>query len=80
MYPMGNKVTIRSLKTGKQAFLAGHENLVSALCISLHGNFLASGQVTHHGFKVIALLVEAVRVNEYGVSSSNYLVARRQWS
>ncbi|XP_031845942.1 cilia- and flagella-associated protein 52 isoform X2 [Nomia melanderi] len=56
VYPMGNKVTIRSLKTGKQAFLAGHGNLISALCISLRGNFLASGQVTHHGFKAMVII------------------------
>ncbi|XP_076292526.1 cilia- and flagella-associated protein 52 [Lasioglossum baleicum] len=53
---MGNKVTIKSLKTGKQSFLAGHKNIVSALCVSPQGNFLASGQVTHHGFKAMVII------------------------
>ncbi|XP_076648661.1 cilia- and flagella-associated protein 52 isoform X2 [Halictus rubicundus] len=56
VYPMGNKVTIKNLKTGKQTFLAGHKNIVSALCVSPRGNFLASGQVTHHGFKAMVII------------------------
>ena len=55
MYPMGNKITIKHIKTSEQFFLTGHKNFVSALCISPSGELIASGQINHHGFKVIHL-------------------------
>nr|XP_033335885.1 cilia- and flagella-associated protein 52 [Megalopta genalis] len=56
VYPMGNKVAIKNLKTKEQTFLTGHKNLVSALCVSPRGHLLASGQVTHHGFKAMVII------------------------
>lgn len=53
VYPMGNKVTVKHIKTGEQFFFVGHKNFVSTLCISSSGDLIASGQVNHHGFKVI---------------------------
>nr|XP_012144805.1 PREDICTED: cilia- and flagella-associated protein 52 isoform X1 [Megachile rotundata] len=53
---MGNKVTIKNAKTGEQFFLAGHTNFVSAMCISPKGNFVASGQVNHYGFKAMVII------------------------
>ncbi|KZC13749.1 WD repeat-containing protein 16 [Dufourea novaeangliae] len=53
---MGNKVTMKNIETTEQTFLAGHTNLVSALCISPCGNFIASGQVAHHGFKAMVII------------------------
>ncbi|KAF3421546.1 hypothetical protein E2986_01513 [Frieseomelitta varia] len=53
VYPMGNKITIKHIKTSEQFFLTGHKNFVSALCISPSGQLIASGQINHHGFKVL---------------------------
>lgn len=50
---MGNKITIKHIKTSEQFFLTGHKNFVSALCISPSGELIASGQINHHGFKVM---------------------------
>ncbi|XP_031370083.1 cilia- and flagella-associated protein 52 isoform X3 [Apis dorsata] len=56
VYPMGNKVTVKHVKTGEQFFFAGHKNFVSALCISSSGDLIASGQVNHHGFKAMVII------------------------
>ena len=40
------------MNTKKQEFLTGHTNNVSCLAVSKSGRYLASGQVTHMGFKV----------------------------
>ncbi|XP_034191821.2 cilia- and flagella-associated protein 52 isoform X2 [Osmia lignaria lignaria] len=53
---MGNKVAVKNLKTNEQFFLAGHKNVVSALCVSPNGNLLASGQVNHYGFKAMVII------------------------
>lgn len=52
VYPMGNKVTIKHIDSGKQIFLSGHTNLISTICISPCGNYIASGQINFLGFKV----------------------------
>ncbi|XP_043599667.1 cilia- and flagella-associated protein 52 isoform X3 [Bombus pyrosoma] len=56
VYPMGNKITIKHVKTGEQFFLTGHKNFVSALCISSSGDLIASGQINHHGFKAMVII------------------------
>ena len=40
------------MNTKKQEFLTGHTNNVSCLAVSKSGRYLASGQITHMGFKV----------------------------
>ncbi|KAG5310590.1 CFA52 protein, partial [Acromyrmex insinuator] len=52
LYPMGYKVVIRNIETGEQRFLSGHTNNVSTLCVSPCGEYVASGQNNHLGFKV----------------------------
>ena len=52
-------VTIHNLQelgSKKQHFLEGHSNMVSCLACSPSGSLLASGQITHMGFKVIFIL------------------------
>ncbi|XP_043524972.1 cilia- and flagella-associated protein 52 [Frieseomelitta varia] len=56
VYPMGNKITIKHIKTSEQFFLTGHKNFVSALCISPSGQLIASGQINHHGFKAMVII------------------------
>lgn len=53
IYSMGNKITIKNLDYDKQDFLSGHTDIITTLCISSCGSFIASGQITHPGFKVI---------------------------
>ena len=50
--PLGNTVIIENINTHKQYFLQGHTDDVSCLAVSKSGRYLASGQVTHMGFKV----------------------------
>ncbi|XP_012271661.1 cilia- and flagella-associated protein 52 [Orussus abietinus] len=56
IYPMGNKVTIKDITSGKQSFLTGHTNLISTLCVSVCGKLVASGQINHLGFKAMVII------------------------
>lgn len=53
IYSVGCKVIIEDLSTKKQDFLSGHTREVSCLAVSRSGKYVASGQITHMGFKVI---------------------------
>ena len=51
IYPLGCTLIIKNLATSKQDFLSGHSDNVSCLACSSSGVYLASGQITHMGFK-----------------------------
>ncbi|KAF5303922.1 hypothetical protein FQA39_LY01707 [Lamprigera yunnana] len=51
LFPIGNKVTIQHWNSKKQYFLCGHTNVISAIDISRSGNYVASGQINHIGFR-----------------------------
>ncbi|KAF7402973.1 hypothetical protein HZH66_005240 [Vespula vulgaris] len=89
IYPMGNKVTIKHIASGEQSFLSGHTNLISAVCVSPCGNFVASGQINHLGFKAMVIVwdyqnrtvkssyeIHKVRVEDICFTlDSNYLIS-----
>ena len=52
LYPLGMTLVVKRLKDNKQEFLDGHTNVISSVALSHDGNFAASGQKTHAGFKV----------------------------
>ena len=52
LYPIGCTIAIEDINTKKQEFLSGHTDNVSCLAISKSGKYVASGQITHMGFKV----------------------------
>lgn len=54
--PLGNTVIIENINTHKQYFLQGHTDDVSCLAVSKSGRYLASGQVTHMGFKADVII------------------------
>ncbi|XP_015518674.1 cilia- and flagella-associated protein 52 [Neodiprion lecontei] len=56
IYAMGNKVTIKNIASGKQKFLTGHTNVISAVCVSPCGNYVGSGQINHVGFKAMVIV------------------------
>ncbi|EZA49276.1 WD repeat-containing protein [Ooceraea biroi] len=56
LYPMGHKVVIKNIETNEQQFLSGHTNNVSALCVSPCGEYVASGQNNHLGFKATVII------------------------
>ncbi|CAD6241390.1 GSCOCG00002716001-RA-CDS [Cotesia congregata] len=56
IYSMGNKVTVKTIETGEQIFLSGHTNVITTLCISPCGKYIASGQLTHLGFKAMVII------------------------
>ncbi|XP_028046333.1 cilia- and flagella-associated protein 52 isoform X2 [Monomorium pharaonis] len=56
LYSMGHKVAIRNIETGEQRFLSGHTNNVSTLCVSPCGEYVASGQNNHLGFKAMVIV------------------------
>lgn len=52
IYPLGSKIVIQNWQTKEQSFLEGHTNVISAVAVSKTGNYVASGQINHMGFKV----------------------------
>ena len=52
IYSVGCTVVVEDVTNKKQEFLSGHTNNVSCLAISKSGRYVASGQITHMGFKV----------------------------
>ncbi|KAG2461041.1 CFA52 protein, partial [Polypterus senegalus] len=65
IYPLGSTVIIQSLTTQKQEFLQGHSNNVSCITVTRSGQYLASGQVTHMGFKADILIWDYANREEY---------------
>lgn len=65
VYSVGSKVIIKNLVTGQQSFLLGHSNHVSCLSCSASGNLLASGQITHMGFKADIIVWDYVEKAMY---------------
>lgn len=51
IYPIGCQIIVRNVITKEQRFLKGHDNDVSVIEVSPSGKYLASGQLTHTGFK-----------------------------
>ncbi|XP_039271314.2 cilia- and flagella-associated protein 52-like [Styela clava] len=56
IYPLGSTIVIRDLNSSEQSFLTGHTNNVSCIAISKSGKYIASGQVTHMGFKASVIV------------------------
>ena len=51
VYALGCTVIVKDVVSQQQTFLSGHSDNVSCLTCSASGKYLASGQVTHMGFK-----------------------------
>lgn len=45
VYPLGTCVTAYNWDTQKQRFFQGHTNIISAMCVSQSGRYVAAGQV-----------------------------------
>lgn len=56
VYPLGSTVVVKDTATGKQIFLSGHTDRVTALAMSRDGRFVASGQRTNMGFKAPVII------------------------
>lgn len=48
---------IEDIVSKQQEFLKGHTGVISCIACSSSGRYLASGQVTHMGFKVACCVV-----------------------
>ena len=57
LYPLGSFIVFKNIKTEKEAFFDGHSHLISCLTISKNGKRLASGQMQHHGVKVLIVII-----------------------
>ncbi|XP_046854980.1 cilia- and flagella-associated protein 52-like [Xenia sp. Carnegie-2017] len=51
VYSVGNTIVVENIVSKKQRFLVGHTDNISCVTLSKSGQFIASGQVTHMGFK-----------------------------
>lgn len=56
IYSLGCKIIVESLSTSQQKILSGHSNNISCLTCSKSGQYLASGQITHMGFKADVII------------------------
>ena len=83
IYPLGSLVVVRQSGTGSRAvvaFLQGHSNDVSCLCVSGDGKRLASGQDSHQGVAADVIvwdLVEACESALAGESASEKSLLHR---
>ena len=83
IYPLGSLVVVRQTGTGSRAvvaFLQGHSNDVSCLCVSGDGRRLASGQDSHQGVAADVIvwdLVEACEGALAGESASEKVLLHR---
>ncbi|XP_046352426.2 cilia- and flagella-associated protein 52-like [Haliotis rufescens] len=63
IYPLGCNIIIEEIAKegyGSQTILSKHTDYVSCLAISPSGRYLASGQVTHMGFKAVIIIWDYV--------------------
>lgn len=51
IYALGQTIIVEDIQKKKQEFLNGHSDNVSCLAVSKQGTYIASGQITHMGFK-----------------------------
>ncbi|CAL8081753.1 unnamed protein product [Calicophoron daubneyi] len=51
VFALGSTVVIEDIATREQKFLQGHTNDIVCLDVSKNGEFVASGQLTHMGYK-----------------------------
>ncbi|PAA77121.1 hypothetical protein BOX15_Mlig016849g2, partial [Macrostomum lignano] len=51
IYSIGSTLVVEDLQSRKQEFLHGHHSDIACITISRSGRFIASGQITHMGFK-----------------------------
>ncbi|ESN89994.1 hypothetical protein HELRODRAFT_187659 [Helobdella robusta] len=56
LYSVGCTITIEDTNKKTQEFLSGHSNNVTCLALSKSGKFIASGQLTHAGFKAETII------------------------
>lgn len=53
VYPVGSTIVVKDQSGAKpQVFLNGHTNVITSLALSPSGKYIASGQLTHMGYKV----------------------------
>eukprot|EP00116_Pleurobrachia_bachei_P005409 sb/3465671/ len=65
IYPLGCTVVVENIKTNEQSFFTGHTNDVSCLAVSKSGRFVASGQITHMGFKADVIVWDFQNKGQY---------------
>jgi len=65
IYAVGCTVVIQDINSKKQEFLSGHSNNVTCVAVSKSGRYIASGQVTHRGFRADVIIwdFEARRIH-----------------
>lgn len=58
IYPLGSTIVVKHLTENTQTFLQkdGHDSKVSCMALSTTGKYLASGQITHMGFKALVII------------------------
>ncbi|XP_055688187.1 cilia- and flagella-associated protein 52 [Lutzomyia longipalpis] len=56
IFAIGNKISVMNIQTDGQEFLSGHTNTISAFDVAPTGQLLASGQVSHMGFRSSVIL------------------------
>uniref|UniRef100_A0A1I8H039 Cilia- and flagella-associated protein 52 n=3 Tax=Macrostomum lignano TaxID=282301 RepID=A0A1I8H039_9PLAT len=65
VYSIGSTLVIEEIQSSKQCFLHGHHSDIACITISKSGRFIASGQITHMGFKADIIVWDFESRQEY---------------
>lgn len=65
IYSVGNTIIVENIVSNKQRFLVGHTDNVSCIAVSKSGRYIASGQVTHMGFKADVIVWDYETCSKY---------------
>jgi hypothetical protein len=56
VYPLGSFLVLKNLVTDKEAFIDGHNNIISCVAMDANGTHVATGQISLTGIKVCTFL------------------------
>lgn len=73
IYPLGCTIILQRIADGQQEFLHEHRNNISCISVSKSGSYVASGQVSFMGTKVVTTVIHYVKPLTWLIHNLCYL-------